>query len=495
MKAKISPRVFPARGRRKCTLSWTRTDWSMQMRETSRGWDKKPIVNNNLKTAVLAKRLVARFGVRTIFIANKKALLDDAKEAFLDGMVGLKEERVGQIKDGVFGNFKMNAKTTEVPDLDFDIMVATIQSLHAKLNDERTRDKLIKWLRGVQFLEIDESQYIGTKTWDEVLAYIYAPYRVLLSATPKRLDGSTNLKLLACAGPVAFATTAKEQIAKGRLSEVKINYNVYDHGLYNYDDKDIEYDKAYRAWIVENDERTREYIIKPALKMITEGRHVLILFAWIDHGERIRDLLIESYVPEDQIRMITGSTRNEARKNAIKEFRKGEFTVMVGSTIFDAGVNIPIISGIVLAGAGNSENTLIQRIGRGVRTADYEEILGDLPEFMKKTDGHKVASVVDVWDKGVKFFENQSRKRYNTAREEFGTERVEVTGDIRRKRKMPEDLEVEINNGLSQEENEKRLADLEDLFEGKQMSINLGDDPNFEDMLDISNILDVFGKS
>ena len=189
---------------------------------------------------------------------------------------------------------------------------------------------------------------------------------------------------------------------------------------------------AYRTSIVENDERNLEFVIKPAMEMIEEGRHVLILFAWIDHGERIRDLLLANGLKEEEVRLINGSTANEARKNAIKEFRKGAFKVLVGSTIFDAGVNIPIISGIVMAGAGNSEITLVQRIGRGVRNADYEDILGELPDFMLKTDGEKVAKVVDVYDHNVKFFEHQAKNRYNTAKGEFEAKRVRVVGKFER---------------------------------------------------------------
>jgi superfamily II DNA or RNA helicase len=383
------------------------------------------------KTAILAKRLTAKFGVQTLFVANKKSLLDDAMEEFVSGIAGIESEDVGEIKDGVFGHFDIKSDTSkaDIPDLDMPIIVATIQSLDSKLKDPRTRKKLMNWLKNVQFLMVDETQAVGTKTWDYVLDKVYAPYRAFLSATPKRTDGAT-IKIFARSGDVSFSTTAEEQIEKGRLSEVRIHYKVFDHKLYNQGDTNIEYHEAYAEWIVENEERNQKMIIEPALEMVNEGRHVLVLFQFIAHGERLRDMLIENGLDENDVRFIYGETKNEVRKNAIKEFRKGKFKVLVGSTIFDAGVNIPIISGIVMAGAGNSEITLIQRIGRSVRNEDYEELLGYLPEFIEEDGGEKIAKVVDVYDTNVKFFENQARNRYNIAKREFGSKRVFLEGQI-----------------------------------------------------------------
>lgn len=138
------------------------------------------------KTALLAKRLTAKFGVRTLFVANKKSLLDDARHEFLSGIVGLLPDDVGEIKDGIFGNFKIVSTTEsgDVPHLYQKVIVATIQSLHAKLEDPRTRKKLLEWLKDVKFLMVDETQSINAGQWATVLDNIYSPYRAFLSATP-----------------------------------------------------------------------------------------------------------------------------------------------------------------------------------------------------------------------------------------------------------------------------------------------------------------------
>lgn len=117
------------------------------MRETSRGADKKLPGNNKLKTALLAKRLTANLGLPTLFVANRKSLLDDAADEFRNGVSGLNYDDVVQIKDGWFGKTKVGKDTQEVPPLSAPIVVATIQSLSARLKDKRTEGHLRNWLR------------------------------------------------------------------------------------------------------------------------------------------------------------------------------------------------------------------------------------------------------------------------------------------------------------------------------------------------------------
>ncbi|MDF2841772.1 MAG: hypothetical protein K0R00_198 [Herbinix sp.] len=404
------------------------------------------------KTAILAKRLTANFSVPTLFVANKKTLLDDAAEEFRDGIKGLKKTDVIQIKDGWFGSIKIdgNTKAEDIKPLTAPIIVATIQSLHARFIDPRTKPYLLHWLHNVcKFVMVDETQAVGTPIWDEVLSECYAPYRIFLSATPRRTDGAT-IKIEAYSGCWLYSTTAAEQIEKGRLCELDILYQTYDHHLYNDDDADLVYADMYRMCIVENDERNKECVVKPTLEMLAEGRHVLVLIQSIDHGTILQRLFYEAGLDAEDVRFIWGETPDKIRTAAIKEFRKGEFKVMIGSTIFDAGVNIPVISGVVLAGAGNSDITLIQRIGRGARNSDYEEILGYLPEFMKKNDGKKITKVYDIIDMNSKFFHKQSKNRYYNAREEFGADRVHVAGgDNSALRKTPKRT-VEVRKAVDQ---------------------------------------------
>ena len=382
------------------------------------------------KTSALARYLTAYHGVPTLFIANKKVLLDDAANDFIEGIDGLEKEDVAQIKEGYFGDVKVvsTTKAEDVPPLNKPVVVATIKSLSARMKDPRTREHLIYWLRNVcKFLMVDETQAVGTAMWDTVLKEVYAPYRVFLSATPRRTDGAT-LKIFAFSGPLVFDTTAEEQIEKGRLCELNIDYVVFDHHLFNENDKNIEYNEAYCACVVTNKKRNK-LIVEKALDMIKDERQVLILVQQIEHGHLIKEALLEAGLDVDDVKFIWGETSNKKRQDTIDSFRKNGFKVLIGSTIADAGLNIKTISGVILAGAGNSDITLIQRIGRGTRNCDYEKEIGYQPKFIKDNNGVKVTEVVDIIDDNVIFFKKQAKNRYNNAVEEFGADRVHIVGD------------------------------------------------------------------
>ena len=382
------------------------------------------------KTAVLAVRSVANFGVPSLFIANKKSLLDDAKDAFAGLIDNIDESKIHQIKDGVFGTMKIKKDTlaSDIPELDSHIIVATVQSLHSRLNDPRTGPILKRWLQDkCKFVMIDECQAMGTKQWDEVLDNCNAPLRFALSATPRRTDGGV-LKIHAQTGDTIFFTTAEEQIAKGRLCELDIQYHIFDHGLYNDRDSDVQYQDAYSEWIVNNEKRNA-FIVNQVKSLLDEDRLTLLLINFIEHGHVLTEELVNAGIAREDIRFVYGETKDAVRTAAIKEFRKGEFKVLIGSTIFDAGVNIPSISGVVIAGAGNSDITLIQKIGRGARNVDFEKELGYIPEFMIGKD-KKVTKVVDIYDTNVKFFNKQAKNRFENASLEFGESRVKIIGGV-----------------------------------------------------------------
>lgn len=413
------------------------------------------------KTSALARYLTVNYSVPTLFIANKKVLLDDAANDFINGIDGLEEDDIAKIKDGWFGMTKIN-KDTEKDDIlpiTQPIVIATIQSLSSRLKDERTKDILLDWLKNTcKFVLVDETQAVGSTVWDDVLSLIMAPYRVFLSATPKRVDGAT-LKIFAYAGSLAYDTNAAEQISKGRLCEMNIEYHVFDHKLYNDNDKDLEYQNIYQECIVDNPNRNK-FIVDKTLSMVEEERQVLVLVQFIEHGHILKEVFMQNGIEPSEIRFIWGDTPDKLRKEAIDGFRKNQFKILIGSTIADTGLNIPSISGVVLAGAGNSDITHIQRIGRGARTFDYKKNFGYEPSFIKENNGEKTTNVIDILDTNVAFFKKQSKNRYYNAVEEFGKDRVHLVNtdsSIFRMRSKPTQSLKDINA-------EKELKDMFAVF-------------------------------
>lgn len=422
------------------------------------------------KTSAIARYLIAKRGVPTLFIANKKVLLDDAKSDFVSGIDEILEEDVGVIKDGIFGKQKLTKTTSrdDIEDLTQPIIVATIQSLKSRLEDERTKNSLLNYLKNTcQFLMVDETQAVGTKMWDEVLKQINAPYRVFLSATPKRTDGAT-LKIFAYSGDLAYDTTAADQIEKGRLCEMNISMLPFDHKLYNENDKNLNYSEFYNENIVLNDERNN-LIVSKAMEFLEEERQVLVLIQIIEHGEILKSKFIERGLSSDDVQFIYGKTSDKQRRKAIDDFRSNKFKVFIGSTVADAGLNIPSISAVILAGAGASDIVHVQRIGRGSRNFDYVKNFGYEPKFLKKNK-KKITEVIDILDTNVAFFKKQAKARYNNAIEEFGHDRVHIIGadsSIFRYRKR-------VKESLDRDESMQKTKELFSAFDGMKEKV----DPN-----------------
>lgn len=347
----------------------------------------------------------------------------------MEGIEGLESDDVASIKDGSFCGMKITSTTTvsDVGIIKQPIIVATIQSLSARLKDPRTKGPLMHWLRNVcKLVMVDETQAVGTMQWEEVLNEVGAPYRICLSATPRRTDGAT-LKIFAASGPLLYDTSAEVQIANGRLCELDIQYHPFDHKLYNDNDSDLNYPEIYQSCIVSNDQRN-DFIANKTLELLEEERFVLILIQMIDHGHIIKEALIKNGLESTDVNFIWGDTPTKIRNQVIDDFRQGKFKVLIGSTIADAGLDIKLISGVILAGAGNSDITLIQRIGRGARNCDYNSILGYEPKFIRDNNGKKVTTIIDVLDNNVAFFKKQAKNRYYNARTEFGADRVHIVG-------------------------------------------------------------------
>ena len=183
----------------------------------------------------------------------------------------------------------------------------------------------------------------------------------------------------------------------------------------------------YTASIVQNEERNN-FIAERCLEMLDEERQVLILIQFIEHGYILKDLLLSKGLEVNEIEFIYGETSDKKRQEAINGFRRGEFKVLIGSTVADAGLNIPSISGVILCGAGNSDITHIQRIGLGSRTFDYKGNWGFEPKFLAATNGVKITRVIDILDTNVAFFKKQAKNRYYNASQEFGADRVHIVG-------------------------------------------------------------------
>jgi len=277
------------------------------------------------------------------------------------------------------------------------VTIATYQTLHSMLqNDEKgTRE----WLRQFKALHSDEAHHVPARTFfDLTNATEECYYRYGYSATPFKNDKETELKLVGVCGEVIYSYSAHDAIADGILAPPHIYVVDADFKkLSKVDPIDQTYlgkfNEEYREGIVEHRERNK------LLANITEacaaaGLPTLVLVRQVKQGKTIERLV-------DASEFIWGKDATAVRGDAKTRLVSGDLPVLIASTIFNEGEDIPAIGAIVIGGGYRAEHLAMQTVGRGLRPAP----------------GKKFVLVFDIWDGHSSRLERHSKSRVKAWRE------------------------------------------------------------------------------
>jgi superfamily II DNA or RNA helicase len=124
------------------------------------------------------------------------------------------------------------------------------------------------------------------------------------------------------------------------------------------------------------------------------------LFRQIKHGEILLEKIKEAGI---KCAMLYGNDSLDKRNQVKKSLINKEIDLILASTIFDIGLDLPQLNALILASGGKSSIRALQRIGRVIRP---------MP-------GKKFAAIVDFYDQ-VKFLKKHSIARYNIYSSEDG---------------------------------------------------------------------------
>ena len=299
----------------------------------------------------------------TLFIVPGKDLLHQTRERFIKRLRA-SEHDIGLIGDG---KWKPGAWVT----------IGTAQTLSRSLGGVKGKD----FLDRQQLVFIDECHHAGSDQWYQVLRACNAYFRYGLSGTPlKRTDGA-DMRLIGVTGPVLVEIRNKDLIARGISCEVEVRFLRVDRP----DLPDgTPYHDAYKMGIVENPYRNR-LLCKAIEEQVDKRKSVLVLVREINHGSGMSNSLWKygKFVPNQ---FICGKESSDTRIKALKDFQKRDLPVLIATSIFDEGVDVPNIDVLVLAGSGKSSIKTLQRIGRGLRTGGGSSklLVIDTADFQNK---------------------------------------------------------------------------------------------------------------
>lgn len=334
--------------------------------------NQRGVINlgTGLGKTFIAIEIISRLQLNTLFVCPNTVIMKQTAAIF--------EKYYGKSKVGmVYGKKKA---------INRPIVVACVSSLE-KFEDEKF-DKF-------DLLIVDEFHHSASKTYQKLNKKKFSNifYRCGLTATFFRNDGS-DMEMEGILSDVIYKMNAAEAIKKGYLIEP---YFVLDEFFHKTNTK--QWQKVYKECIVENKKRN-DIIIKRAKYCMKKDLSTLILVKEIKHGE-----LLESKIPGSVF--IHGNTEN--REELIEKFRNREIKMVIGTSIFGEGSDVPVVSALINAQAMKAESDLIQKIGRALRLYD----------------GKEKALIFDIFDKGQRSLERQSNQRLSVYKDNY-TNKIKI---------------------------------------------------------------------
>jgi superfamily II DNA or RNA helicase len=283
---------------------------------------------------------------RALWLCHTKGLMQQAyDEACKFGF-----KSVGRVGDG-------HSEYTK------DITIATRQSFK-RLADEFGHEYDIVVVDEVHHVADLKSEYAY------VLARVPAPIRLGLSATLHKEGTEAWYTSVGLLGPILQSLSINDGAELGILATptIRILRCPKDHEV----SAMKMYSHVYSAGVV-NNLYMNNLIAVTAKKHSDANETVLIMINQIEHGENIQRLLDALHVKNIFIR---GATKSEVRDDTKHALNRHEINVVICSSVWTEGINIPTLQVVINAAGGKDEKAVLQKVGRGLRkTAEKDSVI------------------------------------------------------------------------------------------------------------------------
>ena len=227
-------------------------------------------------------------------------------------------------------------------------------------------DMMLAFLTEFDVVHFDECHHVPAPTFFQVAQAIPARFRFGYSATPDKDEG-TELKLVGATGPTIYEETPAELIEGGYAVAPEIfmlEYDV-DPALEALDH--FAWSQEYQEGLVDNSHRNK--LVQEAAHDLRElGHTTLVLVDRIDHGKHLERILVDS-------QFLHGTSGMARRRKGLERLAARTLPIVIATSIFDEGVDVPAISCLINARGGKAEHRAIQSVGRGMRIAEGKDRL------------------------------------------------------------------------------------------------------------------------
>ena len=320
------------------TLRDYQTDCIKQILKYHRGIVK--VATNGGKTEIWAGLMKVLGSPPSIFYVPRKEIFKQTVDRF--------EERlghpVGMVGDGLW---EPNPKGITV--VMYHTMDKVLHSKGPKMKETK------KWLKSCYAVAADECHMLSADGYREAFDATGGDFRVGMSGTPFNKDKAVQrARLIGATGAVLADVTNKELIERG--VSVKPNVLIVTPRTDPAKAKWIKH-QDYRQVIHEHEYRNQA-IATIARAFVRQGMQTMIMVSRTVHGIAIKEWLEEGV-------LVTSATGN--RKEVRARLERGDVFACICTSIFDTGLSVDHIQGMINASEGSSEQTILQRLGRSVR--------------------------------------------------------------------------------------------------------------------------------
>jgi len=308
----------------------------------------------------LGKTYISAFATQNfkgkgLFLVHRKEIIDQAKPVF-QIIHDIQKKDIGD-----FNNYKKQ--------IDKKLIFAMVQTLgkHDNLNmiSQTAFDYII----------VDEAHHSPASSYDRILSYFKPKYKILMTATPYRMDGKDIYKYVdsnvlsageimkhAKSDVLSAGKIIKDAILRDFLCDINYHFlwddvdysDIYYNG-YKYKDKDLN-----KKLLIDK----RDTQIIKEVKERMGSRKCVGFCCSVKHIKRCVDKFNKSGILSAGIHH---KTEPEERQKIIKEFSKGNLQIIFTRDIFNEGVSFPEIEGLLFLRPTYSQTILYQQLGRGLR--------------------------------------------------------------------------------------------------------------------------------
>lgn len=264
-------------------------------------------------------------------------------------------------------------------------------------DSKEKKDFIVNLLNSAVFICNDECQHLTAESYYKViLACKNALVCVGLSGSLDPKNKLLQQRVKAIFEKVTYRVKLVDNVKRG------VSVKPIIHMLSVNSPKNIaslrEWPEVYATGIVHNEYRNNLIAKLVAEKAYPSGRVTLIIVNQIEHGNDLLKRLTDLGVPAV---FIYGQSEDEYRRNSIQAMRDNKVKVAIATSILDEGVDVKTIKVLILAAAGKSYRTTIQRIGRSVRLGEFKD-----------------AHIFDFFDNQNYMLSRQSLERMNIYKEQ-----------------------------------------------------------------------------